>query len=216
MKPSATSPVRILALAIALVVGASSASFAAPKIINKLGGTCQKVNLKVKIGSTDAVCTKVGKKLSWQKSSVSASLPESKVGKPSVEFTLPTAQSAYAIQVKTGSWFFNFTYSLDGIKGVLKSDPAKSKVLFLPVGKLVQIELNNASKEAHGFWIPGLLVDKEILPGNKANLEFTPDKIGTYPGSCNIQCGRGHASMTFGVEVVSEADYLKYLSGLKK
>ena len=216
MKPSATSPALILTLAIALVAGASSASFAAPKISNKLGGTCQKVNLKAKIGSADVVCTKVGKKLSWQKSSVSASPSTSKAGKAPVTFALPTAQSAYTVQVKTGSWFFDFTYSLDGIKGVLKSDPTKSKVLFLPVGKLVQIELNNVSKEAHGFWIPGLLVDKEILPGNKANLEFTPDKIGAYPGSCNIQCGRGHPSMTFGVEVVSESDYLKYLSGLKK
>ena len=125
------------------------------------------------------------------------------------------AQSAYSISVSAGSWFFNFSYSIDGVKGALKSDPAKSNVLLLPVGKLVQLTLSNSADTSHGFWIPGLLIDKEILPGNKANVDFTPDKIGLYSASCNIQCGRDHFKMVFKVEVVSEADYLKYLASLK-
>ena len=191
---------------------------------NRVGGPCKTVNEKAKIGPTAATCTKVGPKLLWKKSQVPAKLvspspslaatSKSPGATPKLSSGLAT-QSAYAITVKSGSWFFNFSYSVDGIKKALKSDVTNSKILFLPAGKLVQLTLTNSSDVPHGFWIPGLLVDKEILPGNKANVEFTPDKLGTYPSSCNISCGRDHATMTFKVEVVSESDFLRYLESLK-
>lgn len=202
-------------------------SFAAT---NRVDGPCKVVKQKVKIGSVSVTCTKVGSKLLWKKTVTKAATPAPKVSSPSVKPSSPSAaanpnpasnvagptpQSAYAININTGSWFFNFTYLLDGVKGSLKSASEKSNVLLLPVGKLVQLTLTNSSDVGHGIWVPGLLIDKEVLPGNKANVEFTPDKTGTYNASCNISCGRGHGSMTFKVEVVSEAEYLKYLSGLK-
>ncbi|MBC7463965.1 MAG: cytochrome c oxidase subunit II [Actinobacteria bacterium] len=210
-----------------LISVATPQSFAAT---DRVGGPCKTINQKIKIETFSATCTKVGSKLIWKKSlgtkaSSPSAAPKKKAATPNPSATSPSpktklapvasTQSAYAINVSTGSWFFNFSYLLDGVKGALKSDPAKSKILFLPVGKLVQLTLTNSSDVTHGFWIPGLLIDKETLPGNKANVEFTPDKVGTYPSSCNISCGRGHATMTFTVEVVSEADYLKYLAGLK-
>lgn len=201
----------------------ASPSFAAT---NRLNGPCKVVKQKAKIGSVAVTCTKVGSKLLWKKTVTKTSAPSVKPSAASAKsnpsaaaslaaVTTPTAQSAYAITINTGSWFFNFTYQLDGVKGALKSAPAKSNVLLLPVGKLAQITLTNSSDVAHGIWIPGLLIDKEVLPGNKASVEFTPDKIGTYNASCNISCGRGHSTMGFKVEVVAEAEYLKYLSGLK-
>jgi heme/copper-type cytochrome/quinol oxidase subunit 2 len=196
----------------------------------KIGGPCSVLNQKVTIGKISATCSKAGPKLVWKKSP--ATKPTS-AGKPSASANAASsapsatpssktssapsiaAQSAYSISVAAGSWFFNFAYSIDGVKGELKSDPEKSKTLYFPVGKLVQLTLSNSSDVPHGFWIPGLLIDKEILPGNKANVEFTPDKIGTYSASCNIQCGRNHFAMVFRAEVVSEADYLKYLASLR-
>ena len=217
-----------LGLLIALLTSvATPQSFAAT---DRVGGPCKSINQKIKMGAVSTTCTKVGAKLIWKKSLVVTAntpnaAPKKKAATPNASATSPSpktklapvvaTQSAYAINVNTGSWFFNFSYLLDGVKGALKSDPAKSKILFLPVGKLVQLTLTNSSDVSHGFWIPGLLIDKETLPGNKANVEFTPDKVGTYPSSCNISCGRGHATMTFTVEVVSEAEYLKYLAGLK-
>lgn len=221
-----------LLLFAALALGVATPPAFAASTTNKMGGQCKVLNQKVKIGSVSALCSKAGKKLVWIKSptakQTSAGKPSSSSGEPS---TSPSAtatpaakassapavasQSAYSISVSAGSWFFNFAYSIDGVKTSLKSDPAKSKVLLLPVGKPVQLNLTNSADTAHGFWIPSLLIDKEILPGNKATVEFTPDKIGTYSASCNIQCGRDHFKMIFSVEVVSEADYLKYLTTLK-
>jgi len=205
-------------------------SFAAT---NRIDGPCKVAKQKAKIGSVAVTCTKVGSKLVWKKTVVKknsaapkASAPSAKPSSPSATANpnpasgvanpaSPTAQSAYAININTGSWFFNFTYLLDGVKGALKSSQAKSNVLVLPVGKLVQLTLTNSSDVGHGIWVPALLLDKEVLPGNKASLEFTPDAVGTYNASCNVSCGRGHSTMTLKVEVVSEAEFLKYLSGLK-
>lgn len=213
----------LVALATLIFAVATPPSFGAT---NRVGGTCKTLNQTVKIGAVSATCAKIGSKLIWKRivtppkaasksaSPSAASQSPSTPVKPSSSPAIAT-QSAYEITVNSGSWFFNFSYSLDGVKGGLKSEAAKAKVLFLPAGKLVQLTLTNSSDVAHGFWIPELLIDKEILPGNKAKVEFTPDKLGRYSSSCNISCGRGHATMTFSVEVVSEADYLKYLSGLK-
>jgi heme/copper-type cytochrome/quinol oxidase subunit 2 len=217
-----------LLLLSALVVSLTNAP--ATAAANKIGGPCKVLNQKVSIGKISATCSKAGKALVWKKtpvakptsaakSSPSASAPSTSpsatVSSKASSTPSIASQSAYSISVTTGSWFFNFAYSIDGFKGELKSDPAKAKTLYLPVGKLVQLTLTNSSDAAHGFWIPGLLIDKEVLPGNKASLEFTPDKIGIYSASCNIQCGRDHFKMVFRAEVVSEADYLKYLSSLK-
>lgn len=212
----------LLALTALLVTVLSPQAVAAS---TRLTGPCKILNQSLKIGADSATCSKFGSKLVWKKAPQIQAASQSPSPSPVSQSPSPTsksvlspslpAQSAYAITINAGSWFFDFSYSIDGVKGALKSDITKSKILFLPAGKLVQLILTNSADVPHGFSIPGLLVDKEILPGNKANVEFTPDKLGTYPSSCNISCGRGHATMTFSVKVISESDYLKYLRGLR-
>jgi cytochrome c oxidase subunit 2 len=53
------------------------------------------------------------------------------------------------------------------------------------------------------------------LPGVENHLEFTANKLGTYPGRCNILCGRNHSQMLFTVKVVTPAEYQNYLDSLK-
>jgi cytochrome c oxidase subunit 2 len=52
------------------------------------------------------------------------------------------------------------------------------------------------------------------LPGVTNKLEFTANKLGTYPGRCNILCGRNHAQMLFTVKVVTLQEYQTYIEGL--
>jgi cytochrome c oxidase subunit 2 len=86
--------------------------------------------------------------------------------------------------------------------------------LVVPVGERVRytIESNDV---VHGFWIPAFMIQMQNLPGVTNSLEFTANKIGTYPGRCNILCGRNHAQMLFTVKVVSVADYKAYIETLK-
>ncbi|MEK7158711.1 MAG: cupredoxin domain-containing protein [Patescibacteria group bacterium] len=48
----------------------------------------------------------------------------------------------------------------------------------------------------HGFSLPEFNVSASLAPGKTTTVEFTPDKIGTFPFSCNIICGSGHTTMT--------------------
>jgi cytochrome c oxidase subunit 2 len=59
------------------------------------------------------------------------------------------------------------------------------------------------------------MIQMQNLPGVENHLEFTANKIGTYPGRCNILCGRNHSQMLFKVKVVSPSAYQKYISNLK-
>ena len=59
------------------------------------------------------------------------------------------------------------------------------------------------------------MIQMQNLPGVTNHLEFTANKVGTYPGRCNILCGRNHAQMIFTVKVVTAAEYKAYLETLK-
>jgi cytochrome c oxidase subunit 2 len=58
------------------------------------------------------------------------------------------------------------------------------------------------------------MIQLQNLPGVTNQLEFTANKLGTYPGRCNILCGRNHAQMLFNVKVVTLAEYQNYIQGL--
>ncbi|HLD75859.1 MAG TPA: cupredoxin domain-containing protein [Candidatus Norongarragalinales archaeon] len=47
----------------------------------------------------------------------------------------------------------------------------------------------------HGFALPDFGVQKELNPGSKTVVEFTPDKTGEFTFFCSVFCGSGHGSM---------------------
>lgn len=194
-------------------------AFAAAKAASKVPGhICPKVGAIAKYGSHPIKCVKSGKKLIWQ----IVKTPKTVNPKPSTApSAAPTAsaaslpaQSAYDVTVASSQWNFSFTYFVDGSKSAKHSAPGESSVLYIPEGKLVHFTLTSADV-SHGFWVPGLSIDSSMDPGVTGHLDFTASKTGTFPGRCNVtSCGRGHAGMAFTVKVVSQEDYLKYLSSL--
>lgn len=125
-----------------------------------------------------------------------------------------TSGYAHEITVNGFQWSWQFGYPEAGPKAVVTGTPAEPPTLVVPVGQRVRytIESNDV---VHGFWIPAFMIQMQNLPGVTNSLEFTANKIGTYPGRCNILCGRNHAQMLFTVKVVSVADYKTYLETLK-
>jgi cytochrome c oxidase subunit 2 len=86
--------------------------------------------------------------------------------------------------------------------------------LVLPVGERVKFKITSTDV-VHGFWIPAFMIQMQNLPGVTNYLEFSANKIGTYPGRCNILCGRAHSQMLFKVKVVSPSEYQDYITSLK-
>ena len=121
---------------------------------------------------------------------------------------------AHEITVNGIQWSWQFGYPEAGEKAIVTGTPEKPPTLVVPVGERVRYTIT-ASDVVHGFWIPAFMIQMQNLPGVTNNLEFTANKIGEFPGRCNILCGRSHSQMLFTVKVVSQADYQKYLESLK-
>lgn len=198
-------------------------AYSLKEVANSPGSKCVKVGLVAKSGAAQVKCMRNGKKLIWRKVvkpttvkvSPSASAKKTPSQSPAaVSVVIPTAQNEYEVNAKGTTWSWSFSYQLDGSKSALLSDPSHSTVLFLPQGKPVHIILKS-NDVSHGFWVPGLGIDKEASPDSSTRIDITADKTGIFPGACNIQCGRGHTGMKLSVEVVSETEYLKYLATLK-
>ena len=118
------------------------------------------------------------------------------------------------ITVNAIQWSWQFGYPEAGEKAIVTGTPEKAPTLVVPVGERVRYTIT-ASDVVHGFWIPAFMIQIQNLPGVTNNLEFTANKIGEYPGRCNILCGRSHAQKLFTLKVVSQADYEQYLETLK-
>jgi len=87
--------------------------------------------------------------------------------------------------------------------------------LVVPVGKKVRI-LTTADDVIHAWYVPQLAVQQDATPGFIRDTWFKAEKVGTYRGQCAKLCGKDHAYMPIVVNVVSDADYKKWVDDQKK
>jgi cytochrome c oxidase subunit 2 len=125
-----------------------------------------------------------------------------------------TTNYKHEIKVEGIQWSWQFAYPEAGPKAVVTGTPAQPPTLYVPLGEKVRYTITS-NDVVHGFWIPAFMIQMQNLPGVTNYLEFTANKLGTYPGRCNILCGRNHAQMLFTVKVVSPTEYKSYLETLK-
>ncbi len=123
---------------------------------------------------------------------------------------------------KRWAWDFNYlnenVYTagtqaqvLDNKQGAV--DESKLPVLYLPVNKKVEIDIESRDV-IHSFWVIDFLYKKDMIPGKTNYMYFTPTKIGEYRGKCAELCGEYHSLMLFSVKVVSQSDYDAYIAKL--
>jgi cytochrome c oxidase subunit 2 len=130
------------------------------------------------------------------------------------EIVEKTSNYKHEILVDGFQWSWQFSYPEAGPKAVVTGTPANPPTLYVPLGEKVRYTI--ASNDVvHGFWIPAFMIQMQNLPGVTNYLEFTANKLGTYPGRCNILCGRNHSQMLFSVKVVTPSEYQTYLETLK-
>lgn len=120
----------------------------------------------------------------------------------------------HTIDVTGIQWSWQFGYQDGGEKAVVTGTPANPPTLVLPQGERVAFKIHS-NDVVHGFWIPAFMIQIQNLPGVTNHIEFTANKIGEYPGRCNILCGRNHSQMVFKVKVVTPAEYKTYVETLK-
>ena len=106
-----------------------------------------------------------------------------------------------------------------GAGNPLGLDPADAKgvddlvtsELVLPAGREVDLRLR-AHDVIHGLFIPSMRIKQNALPGQTLHIHFTPEAPGTYAILCSQLCGLGHYRMQATLRVVSEDDFMRWLS----
>ncbi len=94
-------------------------------------------------------------------------------------------------------------------------DDVVSSVLLLPVGREVDLRLR-AHDVIHGFFIPGMRLKQNAVPGLELHVHFTPVTSGTYPILCTQVCGSGHARMQAVLRVVSAEEFAAWSAGRER
>ena len=125
-----------------------------------------------------------------------------------------TSPVKHEISVEGIQWSWQFGYPEAGKNAIVTGTPAQPPTLYMPLGEKVRFTLT-ANDVVHGFWIPAFMIQMQNLPGETNHLQFTANKLGEFPGRCNILCGRNHTQMIFKVKVVTPEQYQKYLDSLK-
>jgi cytochrome c oxidase subunit 2 len=62
------------------------------------------------------------------------------------------------------------------------------------VGQPIHMLLNTEDV-IHSFWIPGMRIKQDLLPGRQTDVRFTPIEAGVYRITCAELCGSGHGDM---------------------
>jgi len=94
-------------------------------------------------------------------------------------------------------------------------DDIVSSTLVLPAGREVDLQLRSLDV-IHGFFIPGMRLKQNTVPGLVLHIHFTPVVVGTYPILCSQVCGLGHARMQARLLVVSPADFQAWLANRER
>ena len=85
----------------------------------------------------------------------------------------------------------------------------------VPVNKKIRVVLT-ANDVIHSWTVPRFGIKQDAIPGFVRDTWFKAEKVGTYRGQCVELCGKEHAFMPIVVNVVSDADYTKWVDGKKK
>jgi len=104
----------------------------------------------------------------------------------------------------------NDPIGLDDTDPNSKDDVVLLNDIHLPVNQPVRVRLR--SKDViHSFFVPDFRVKQDAVPGMTIDMWFVPTQTGTFELACNQICGFGHYTMRGLVEVVSPADFEKWL-----
>jgi cytochrome c oxidase subunit 2 len=101
-------------------------------------------------------------------------------------------------------------FGLDPVRDPASKDDVTSAALVLPVNRPVELQLLSQDV-IHGFYVRELRIQQDMVPGMEIPVHFTPTRIGKYEIVCSQLCGLGHYRMRAYLQVVSDADFEKWM-----
>jgi cytochrome c oxidase subunit 2 len=102
-------------------------------------------------------------------------------------------------------WWWRVQYELPGGTRVELANEVR-----LPLDRVTAITLTSTNV-IHSFWVPALAGKVDMTPGRITHLTLEPTIAGIYRGVCAEYCGASHARMAFDVEVMTAAEFDRWL-----
>jgi cytochrome c oxidase subunit 2 len=119
------------------------------------------------------------------------------------------ARPGLRIKVIGAQWSWRFVYA----NGVVVSAISTwhPPVVYVPTG--TEVEFNGTSEDViHGFWVPKLHFQRQVLPGYVTHFDLIFDTAGYYGGECSVFCGEHHSEMHFALQAVSPSRFREWLA----
>jgi cytochrome c oxidase subunit 2 len=116
---------------------------------------------------------------------------------------------AVKIDVDAFQWGWKFTYPGQGVMVI--GDSNHEPDFAVPAGRTISFSLTS-SDVIHAMWIPDQRFKRAAIPErvNRFDMEF--DEPGREQGLCSEFCGFRHSGMRFGVRVLSDHGYERWLA----
>jgi cytochrome c oxidase subunit 2 len=118
------------------------------------------------------------------------------------------AHPALRIVITAAQWSWRFAYPGGAsVEAVSTWHPAAALV---PTGS--EVEFVGSSRDViHGFWVPQLHFQRQLLPGYETRFDLRFDRPGRYGGECSVFCGDQHSQMHFSIEAVAPERFEHWL-----
>lgn len=118
------------------------------------------------------------------------------------EITTP-ASDELVVEVIGSQWAWRFDYPDAGVT---------STVMNLPVDRTILLKLTSPDV-IHSFWVPEFRVKQDAVPGLVREMRITPTQLGAFKVRCAELCGLDHTSMLADVNVMSKAEFNRWIEG---
>jgi cytochrome c oxidase subunit II len=117
---------------------------------------------------------------------------------------------AVRVQVTAFQWCWRFRYAGQPVTVAGSCQDGQYPVLVLPTGLPVEFDVTSVDV-VHAFWVPFLDNKMDAFPGHVNRFTVTLTREGRWIGRCAQYCGLYHYEMDFWLQVVSPAQFTRWL-----
>jgi cytochrome c oxidase subunit II len=119
------------------------------------------------------------------------------------------ASPGLRIRVRAAQWSWRLEYPGGvTVTAVSSWHPPAAAV---PTG--TEVEFTGSSADViHGFWVPQLHFQRQLLPGYTTRFDLLFEHPGSYGGTCSVFCGDQHTQMHFRLQAMAPASFRSWLA----
>ncbi|MEZ4870761.1 MAG: cytochrome c oxidase subunit II [Bdellovibrionales bacterium] len=121
-------------------------------------------------------------------------------------------EDSLEVHVFGQKWAWEFQYKSGKKSGgtTFETNSDSKEGLWVPVNTPVKLIMTSRDV-LHSFYIPGLRIKQDVVPGRYTAMGFNAEKKGVYQVFCTEYCGNEHSNMMAKVHVVSQEEFEEWL-----